>query len=183
MTEQRKQIYLSIADRYFEEYQTKDNTAYYAKRFIKFYKEHYILLSQYYIYFPNNHFWKDRIMKRGDRRIPKDNFQKNDVKYPHKQGLYLIGQTIFNPITDEKYYWVKVGWSSDLASRRAQYNTHTSMIWDIGYLTTKDIMLEYKYHDKLFDIALHRHADEWFSVPRENYLQICQKGFEYFKED
>ena len=170
---------VKVAESYFNEYKTNSNTIYYAKKFLTFYKKHYTVLSKYYIYFPNNHFWKDRIMKRGDRRIPKDNFERNAINYPHKRGLYLLGQTFFNPNTDEKYYWLKVGWSSDLAARRSQYNTHTSMIWDIGYYVGSELS-EYECHNKLFDLCLHRHADEWFSVPKEDYLKVCKEGFDYF---
>ena len=114
-------------------------------------------------------------------RSDRDQFEQNDIKYPREGGLYLIGQTFFNPITDEKYYWIKVGEASDLKRRRRDYNTPTAMIWDIGYYTGNDLT-ESGCHEKLKEICLHRHADEWFSIPREDYLKICEIGFDWFKE-
>lgn len=32
-----------------------------------------------------------------------------DVFDGRKGGLYLVGSCNFNPLTDEKYYWIKVG--------------------------------------------------------------------------
>jgi len=115
-------------------------------------------------------------------RSDRDKFEKNNIEYPKTCGLYMIGQTFVNPITNEKFYWIKVGEAQNLARRRHDYNSMTAMIWDIGYYT-KDDLTESECHDKLKDIALHRHADEWFSVSRENYLKICEQGFEWFKED
>ena len=45
----------------------------------------------------------------GVNRSDRDQFERNNINYPNQKGLYLIGQTFFNPITDEKFYWVKVG--------------------------------------------------------------------------
>jgi len=115
-------------------------------------------------------------------RSDRDKFEKNNIEYPKTHGLYMIGQTFINPITNEKFYWIKVGEAQNLARRRRDYNSMTAMIWDIGYYTKNDL-IESECHDKLKDIALHRHADEWFSVSRENYLKICEQGFEWFKED
>ncbi len=115
-----------------------------------------------------------------DRR-GRDLFEKNNIDYPHKDGLYLLGQTFFNPITDEKFYWIKPGTASDLKRRRRDYSTHTAMIWDIDYYTGNELT-ESGCHRKLKEIALHRHADEWFSVSREDYLAICEQGFNWFKE-
>lgn len=117
----------------------------------------------------------------GIDRSDRDQFEQNDIKYPREGGLYLIGQTFFNPITDEKYYWIKVGEASDLKRRRREYNTTTAMIWDIGYYTGNDLT-ESGCHEKLKEICLHRHVDEWFSISREDYLKICEIGFDWFKE-
>lgn len=117
----------------------------------------------------------------GIDRSDRDQFEQNNIKYPREGGLYLIGQTFFNPVTDEKYYWIKVGEASDLKRRRREYNTTTAMIWDIGYYTGVDLT-ESGCHEKLKEICLHRHADEWFSISRENYLKICEIGFDWFKE-
>lgn len=115
-------------------------------------------------------------------RSDRDKFEKNEVEYPKANGLYMIGQTFVNPITDEKFYWIKVGSAANIARRRRDYNSMTAMVWDIGYYTKNDLT-ESECHNKLKEIALHRHADEWFSVSRENYLKICAQSFEWFKED
>lgn len=123
---------------------------------------------------------KNRKINLYDRR-GRDLFEKNDIEYPHKDGLYLLGQTFFNPITDEKFYWIKPGTASDLKRRRRDYSTHTAMIQDIDYYIGNELT-ESGCHRKLKAIALHRHADEWFSVSREDYLAICEQGFNWFKE-
>ena len=117
----------------------------------------------------------------GVNRSDRDQFERNNINYPNQKGLYLIGQTFFNPITDEKFYWVKVGEASDLKRRRREYNTPTAMIWDIEYYVG-DKLTEKGCHNKLKEICLHRHADEWFSIPREEYLDICKRGFDWFEE-
>jgi len=184
-----KEEIIKTAQNYYEEFRRRIDenyfTAYIAeqgKKFIKYYTKHYIILSKYYNYFPSNRCWRDRIVMRDTTMIGTDCFLKNNIKYPSKEGLYLIGQTNFNPHTKEEFYWIKVGWGGNLSTRRRQYNTYTAMIWDIGYCVDNQIS-EYKCHEKLLKIALHRHADEWFSVSRENYLKICEQGFEWFKED
>lgn len=117
----------------------------------------------------------------GVDRSDRDKFERNNIIYPHISGLYMICQTFFNPITDEKFYWVKVGEAADLNRRRKDYNTTTAMIWDVGYYTNNDLT-ELGCHEKLKEICLHRHADEWFSVPYEDYMKICEMGFDWFKE-
>lgn len=116
----------------------------------------------------------------GVDRSDRDLFEQNNIKYPHDSGLYMIGQTFFNPNTDEKYYWIKVGEASDLKRRRREYNTTTAMIWDINYYVNNDLT-EFGCHKKLKEICLYRHADEWFSISREDYLKICEIGFDWFK--
>jgi len=117
----------------------------------------------------------------GVDRSDRDKFERNNIIYPHAPGLYMICQTFFNPITGEKFYWVKVGEATDLNRRRRDYNTATAMIWDVGYYTGNDLT-ESGCHEKLKEICLHRHADEWFSVPYEDYMKICKVGFDWFKE-
>ena len=140
-----------------------------------------VAITKYYTFIEGTGFVRTKdsnFIDRSDR----DKFEKNNVEYPKTEGLYMIGQTFVNPITDEKFYWVKVGSATNIARRRRDYNSMTAMVWDIGYYT-KDDLTESECHDKLKEIALHRHADEWFSVSRENYLKICEQGFEWFKED
>ena len=140
-----------------------------------------IAITKYYTFVEGQGYVRTKesnFIDRSDR----DKFEKNNIEYPKTHGLYMIGQTFINPITNEKFYWIKVGEAQNLARRRRDYNSMTAMIWDIGYYIKNDLT-ESECHDRLKDIALHRHVDEWFSVSRENYLKICEQGFEWFKED
>ena len=40
-----------------------------------------------------------------------------------KGGLYLVGSCNFNPLTDEKYYWIKVGVAKTFKKRIFTYHT------------------------------------------------------------
>jgi len=104
---------------------------------------------------------------------------------PNYGGLYLIGNTVFNPITMEEYYWVKVGQSNDVGKRALQYRTQNPMVWcidskEVNSLGRRDAELE--CHNKLSAIATNRAISsvEWFSVSREDYLDICDMGFDWF---
>lgn len=100
---------------------------------------------------------------------------------PDHKGLYLIGETHFNPFTDEKFYAVKVGKSDrSIASRMSSYNTHNPMLWRIDY--RKNPSMEQYYQEKLAKVAIARcsHNKEWYFVDRKTYLEICEKGFSYF---
>ena len=100
---------------------------------------------------------------------------------PTYKGLYLIGGTRFNPFTDEKIYLLKVGKCSNSLDRRMKdYNTHNPLMWRIDFRRTP--CLETEYQKKLEKIALAKvnHAHEWYVVSREIYLEVCEKGFEFF---
>jgi len=142
-----------------------------------------IAIKKYYVWDDLKGYVRVRKAKGtfGVDRSDRDKFERNNIIYPHAPGLYMICQTFFNPITDEKFYWVKVGEAADLNRRRKDYNTTTAMIWDVGFYLEKDLT-ESGCHEKLKEICLHRHADEWFSVPYEDYMKICDMGFDWFKE-
>lgn len=99
---------------------------------------------------------------------------------PTSKGLYFIGETHFNPFTNEKFYWVKIGKSTNLKKRMNQYNTCCPMLWRIGFSDKYDE--EEFYHDWLYEHceATCNHNEEWFLVNRETYLEMCEKGFAYF---
>lgn len=101
-----------------------------------------------------------------------------DVK--PEAGLYFIGETHFNPITHEEFYWVKIGKSTNLKKRMNQYNTCCPMLWRID--TSFDYDKEEYYHNRLYRecVATCNHNEEWFMVDRETYLEMCEKGFAYF---
>lgn len=104
-------------------------------------------------------------------------------------GLYFIGQTAFNPYTNEKLFWVKVGLASNLNDRMNGYSTHAPMLWkiDFKYMPTKsknEIAIEEDwYHTILENISYGRAYDshEWFRVLEEMYLDMCEQGFAFFE--
>lgn len=106
----------------------------------------------------------------------------DEINYsaPKIEGLYFIGETHFNPITDEKYYWVKIGRATNLNRRMKDYNTHNPMLWRIDFSENYD--KEKYYHLKLNDVAIAscNHNEEWFLVDKNTYLEMCEKGFSYF---
>jgi phosphoglycolate phosphatase-like HAD superfamily hydrolase len=96
-------------------------------------------------------------------------------------GLYLLGQTAFNPHTNQKYYWVKVGTTNNAKSRFSHYRTDTPTMYFIDWVSHKEeAHSEEWYHHVLDAICLRRHRFEWFQVTEEVYLKICEKGFVHF---
>lgn len=101
-------------------------------------------------------------------------------------GLYLIGSTYFDPEDEnKKYYWIKVGMSSNLKQRLKGYSTENPMYWLADTLICdSDIVtkMEYECHIALSDIAygMAKNTNEWFLVTKEQYLTICKQGFHYF---
>ena len=96
-------------------------------------------------------------------------------------GLYLLGQTAFNPHTGQKYYWVKVGTTNNAKSRFSHYRTDTPTMYFIDWVSHKEkAHQEEWYHHVLSIICLKQHRFEWFQVTEEVYLKICEKGFKHF---
>lgn len=131
-------------------------------------------------YDDNRRSWDDRFIK-----TVKVNPQKMD-EVPNTSGVYLVGSTYFNPITDEKFYWIKVGKSTQLNNRMKQYATHNPMLWKNSFWAlSKDKIsrAESVCHEVLKSISVEiaNNTDEWFRVSREDYLIICEKGFDYFE--
>ena len=97
-------------------------------------------------------------------------------------GVYLIGNTTFNPITKEERYWVKVGKATTLNQRINQYLTHAPDIYFIDWRPTrKDLLTDYenRYHSQL-ELQATYNRTEWFKVDKKTYFEICEKGFQYF---
>lgn len=105
---------------------------------------------------------------------------------PKAQGVYLIGNTLFNPHTNEQYYLVKVGESSNIYNRMKSYRTTNPMVFHIDFLEIKEsaCVFEHQCHVLMFKegFVLNKDTSEWFLVNRETYLEICEKGFKYFTE-
>lgn len=111
-----------------------------------------------------------------------------DVFDGRKGGLYLVGSCNFNPLTDEKYYWIKVGVAKTFKKRMASYRTHNPMLWKNSYFFCEDetqrYYLESQCHEILNEKAIGSlsEASEWYEVDKDTYLDICNKGFIFFKE-
>ena len=147
--------------------------------------EEYPVLNEYWER-TNARRWVDRFVKikdvtnlTPDTEIP-DFDDGIDYDAPNAKGLYFIGETHFNPITHEEFYWVKIGKAVNLRNRMRQYNTHCPMLWRIDF--SGDYAYENVYHIWLRQhcIAACNHNEEWFMVDRDTYLAMCEKGFAYF---
>lgn len=106
---------------------------------------------------------------------------------PKTAGLYLVGNTAFNPFTGEEFYFVKVGSSSNLYKRMGAYRSTNPAVFHIDFYE-KDRwakgMNESACHFVCQEISMGRveRTSEWFRVDRETYFEICATGFTYFEE-
>lgn len=106
-----------------------------------------------------------------------------------KGGLYLVGSCNFNPLTDEKYYWIKVGVAKTFKKRMASYRTHNPMLWKNSYFFCEDETQRYHLESQCHEILNMKavgslsEASEWYEVDKNTYLNICNKGFTFFKEE
>lgn len=121
---------------------------------------------------------------------------------PKQAGLYLIGNVILNPITNEVFYLIKIGMSTNLYDRMKTYATDNPLMFHIDYLIIEDECdynkipyhawvphrtkrikpIEEQYHNAMEKISLAHceYAKEWFIVSKETYFEICSKKFKYF---
>jgi hypothetical protein len=115
-------------------------------------------------------------------------FKRYDA--PKSAGLYLVSNTLFNPFTNEQYYLIKVGESTNLYQRMKSYRTTNPMVFHIDFLEWNDkefsvYGLERECHALMLRLGFikAKDASEWFLVSRERYLEICKKGFAFFLEN
>ena len=113
---------------------------------------------------------------------------KKEAKYPEGGGLYLLGNTAFNPFTEEKEFWVKVGQTVDFKKRMRSYVSHNPTIWQADFLSCPKEwldMVEESCHKYLLadTIFVKEGTKEWFKVDAETYLKICKEGFDYFPSE
>ena len=151
-------------------------------------------VKKYWEHHPSKMMYKDRFVIRkqplADKLIsrPKEEHDFDDgINYnaPEYCGLYFIGETHFNPITNEKFYWVKIGKASNIRERLRNYNTHCPMLYRIDFkeCSNTDVsQLEKTYQMAIKSVALasNNHNKEWFLVDERTYLVMCKKGFAYF---
>ena len=123
---------------------------------------------------------------------------------PHSGGLYLVGNTIFNPMTDEQFFLVKVGMSTNIYNRMKGYYSENPMMFHIGYkiidCDNLDLSncssykrthvkgeyiksIEEKYHKAMEARKFCRfeYGQEWFIVDKNTYMEICEKKFDFFE--
>ena len=108
------------------------------------------------------------------------------LELPDKGGLYLIGNTAFNPNTQEKQFWVKVGQASNLYDTfRKRYRCTNPCVFNIDFYTSDPQHIhinESACHEKLLTVceALRAGTEEWFLVSEQIYMEICKYKFAYF---
>lgn len=101
-------------------------------------------------------------------------------------GLYLIGNTVFDPTNYNTYYWVKVGAAvSNIKKRVSQYVTYNPMFYNIdSYIVENNprklFALEKGCHLVLSQIAITKKGQEWFMIDKDSYFDICEEGFSWF---
>lgn len=117
-----------------------------------------------------------KIDKAEEQGLFSDRFNQN---YERREGLYMIGQTTFNPITNEKRYWVKVGLTTNPHQRIRSYLTHDADVYFIDWFSTKNYeWYESSCHRQLSKISLFSRT-EWFKVSEKIYFELCEEGFSH----
>lgn len=128
----------------------------------------------------------EEILSRSFNRPLQDFNDGINYNAPEYCGLYFLGETHFNPITREEFYWVKIGKATNIKKRLSDYNTHCPMLYRIDFKKCFSDRVAYQeeayYQDKIKAVAIatNNHNKEWFLVDRNTYLEMCAKGFSYF---
>lgn len=172
------------------DYRVTEKTRYHYHIAVELFNTYSFLREEWY-HFPEEHFIKDRFVKKilldemGEESFP---IPPAVVPKNVTSGLYLIGMTAFNPFTDEHFYWLKVGKSeSSIAQRLKTYGTYTPTLWKIAYkeIVKKNVgWQEKKYQNILATIGDNTNAEnskEWYQVSRENYLKASVDGFKFLE--
>lgn len=181
---------LSTLDYYFNQIKGAASTTTrkkYGEMMIVILKEN-PMINEYWDYCPNEHLWIKKFNKKKDLHFSTMRIENGIVKDPATDllsapstgGLYLIGQTSFNPYTKEEQYWVKVGYSSDIRWRfKKGYATHCPCT---VLIDTTSNSQEIYCRNILYNKSLGRCQinTEWWLVDRDTYLEICDKKFNYF---
>lgn len=109
-----------------------------------------------------------------------------DYEMPKAPGLYLVGETHFNPETGEELYCIKCGSAKDLYSRQKTYLSCNPLPYYIDYCIIPPDGIRLQMEKTVQMIlrmnaeAISNHAREWFFVSKDTYLEICKKGFKFF---
>ena len=173
---------LELAEYYYDGVKNR-TSRYFAEKLIKLEKD-YPKLKEYYIYNENAWCWRESFTK-----VENNTLSTFEQKTPSNfGGLYLVGSTFFNPYTDEKFYWVKIGKSTNIEKRMKQYATHNPMLWKNSFLPVSNENVdtaEALCHTVLNHVSFKKadNTNEWFQVGKETYLKICETGFEWIIEN
>lgn len=118
---------------------------------------------------------KTGVYKKEDNSLPVMSMPVADTsKLPHDMGVYFVGMIGINP-TGQKYYLVKVGFSSDVHDRVSQYASYNPMLYVGGYVRTVSEEREKVCHAYLERRAIARaqNAKEWYYVDEKTYFELC----------
>ena len=120
--------------------------------------------------------WNDNFLQDSDSFMT-SLFKVALTKEP-RCGLYLIGDTSFNPFTKEVEYWVKVGKTKDASKRFSTYRTSSPCLYYLDWIETRQLSYEKKYHEILSSMSSKTHRSEWFKVNESLYFKLFTRGFE-----
>lgn len=158
--------------------------------------------KHYWIYYPNRRAWDNRFCKirnydkQTEIHIETSSFriengividEITDLKNaPAVSGVYLLGQCSFNPYTNAKQFWVKVGKAKDIYKRmKSGYTTACPCTALLDTFETKresDVESLCQILLKLNSLGKCQNNSEWWLVSEEVYKKISQEKFEYFHE-
>lgn len=171
------------------EYRTSNPTRYQYHIAVELFNTYDFLRDEWY-HFPEEHFIKDRFI----RKFLIDTVNDDDFPIPpaipaEKCGIYLLGDTSFNPYTEQPEFWIKVGMASNAKQRMKSYYTHAPSIREIEFKylpNVKKACEEEKLYHRILELFLpssirSERAKEWFKVSKEEYQAIAQFGFAYLQ--
>lgn len=158
----------------------KGNSSYHYKNAVELYNT-YDFLHDIWEYRPYEMYIKDRFV----RKLNPDSLPQQEVEMPESSGVYMIGTTAVNPYTGEEFFWIKVGQSDNLYKRVKTYNIYNPTMWKATYLLLEKEYLrdiEKYLHEQLGKICINRSntSREWFQVSKQDYINLCEKGFNCF---
>ena len=153
--------------------------------------EQFPATKRIYYYKNYEYFNKDKFVKRNYKYIPKpapiiveeESETIPEIDYnDHFAGLYFVGSSFRNPITNKLYFTVKVGEAGDIGARIKQYLGHNAGIYyNHSYFPVADTFtrkaMEKVCHQYLrqFAIGNTQNTVETFQVPECVYLSLCKQ--------
>ena len=104
---------------------------------------------------------------------------------PHREGIYLMADAAYDVYRQQTLLLLKIGYSTDLAKRRADYsrNNRTAFLIDycdyapINYICGGFKEMERDFHDKWIKNGYQQiDGSEWFVVTKEEFNYWFTKG-------